>query len=121
MSTARPVLTGITRIDTACECCGRNLGRVFAVRYPDGRVMDLGRVCAAKATGYRANTVEREARAAARLALVEARVRQVMDAAPGITTDNAREVAVTDNVWDGNAQAWHRWQDWRAMACALAQ
>ena len=120
MSTPRAALTGITRMDSACECCGRSLSRVFGVRYPDGREMDLGRVCAAKATGYRPNTVEREAAAAARRAVVAERVRIVLDAFPTLPDALALDVAVTDAVWDGTAREWNRWQDWRTMAAEVA-
>lgn len=119
MSTPRASLTGITRMESACECCGRSLGRVFGVRYPDGREMDLGRVCAAKATGYRPNVVEREAASAARRAVVAARLAEVRDAFPSLPESLALDVAVTDTVWDGTAREWHRWQDWRAMAAEM--
>lgn len=121
MSTTLAALTGITRMESACDCCGRSLGRVFGVRYPDGREMELGRVCAAKATGYRPNTVEREAASAARRAVVAARLAEVRDAFPGLTESLALDVAVTDAVWDGTAEAWHRWQDWRTMAAEVAR
>lgn len=54
-------LTGITQDAGQCDRCGRELGRVFEVRWPDGREESLGRRCAAKATNYPATRVEREA------------------------------------------------------------
>jgi len=63
-------LTGITSTQGQCEACGRELGRVFTVRYTDGTIAELGRRCAAKATGWAAGAVEREVN---RLAWVAAR------------------------------------------------
>jgi hypothetical protein len=54
-------LTGITHDAGQCDRCGRELGRIFGVRWPDGTEQSLGRRCAAKATGWAAGAVEREA------------------------------------------------------------
>jgi hypothetical protein len=61
-------LTGITLGSGQCDRCGRELGRVFGVRWPDGTEQTLGRRCAAKATGWAAGAVEREAARLRRLA-----------------------------------------------------
>lgn len=59
-------LTGITAQHSACNCCGRNLGRVF--RLSDGN--DYGRTCAAKKTGYK--VTDQAVRIAARRAQIKA-------------------------------------------------
>lgn len=45
-------LLGITTTRSACDCCGRKLARVFRVADATGTERLMGRVCAAKATGY---------------------------------------------------------------------
>jgi hypothetical protein len=61
-------LTGITSEQGQCDACGRELGRVFSVRYQNGTEGTLGRRCAAKATGWAVGAVEREANRTAWLA-----------------------------------------------------
>lgn len=119
-TTTRPKLTGIHLTDGECDCCGRNLGKVFEVRHPDGQTATYGRACAAKVTGWKPNRVEAEAKAAARTALVESRVATVTAAYPSVTRDHAYDVAVLDSLWDGTAREWNRWHTWQEMAEHLA-
>lgn len=73
MDTTYATLTGITATSGQCDRCGRELGRIFGVRWPDGSEQNLGRRCAAKATGWAAGAVEREAARLRRLAERDAR------------------------------------------------
>lgn len=75
-------LTGITRTSGQCDACSRELTqRVFSVAHRvTGETLDLGRRCAAKATGYPTTRVEREAAVALRVAEV-ARRREIIGAA----------------------------------------
>ncbi len=62
-------LTGIERAAGSCDACGRELTqRVFSVvdKATGTVALELGRRCAAKATGYPANAIERQVAVAAR-------------------------------------------------------
>lgn len=119
-TTTAPKLTGIHLTDGECDSCGRNLGKVFEVRHPDGTTATYGRRCAAKVTGWKPNRIEAEANAAARRALVEARVATVTAEYPTITHDHALDVAVADAMWNGTARESWRWHTWQEMAEHLA-
>lgn len=79
-------LTGITQTSGQCDCCTRPLTqRVFAViDTSTGTEYALGRRCAAKATGYAPNAVEREARIAARLVEIDRRRKVIAAAFPTV-------------------------------------
>lgn len=66
MNTTAITLTGITRASGVCDCCGRELGRVFELS--DGNT--YGRACAAKITGYK--ITDKALRVATHLAKVKA-------------------------------------------------
>lgn len=108
-------LTGIQHAKGACENCGRELTvRVFQVAYPDGSVQSLGRRCAAKATGYKPNLVEREAARAARLAETARRRAIVLAAYPGLDPTIASKAACNDGWWGArlDPRCYGTWQDY---------
>lgn len=79
-------LTGITPGAGQCDCCSRRITqRVFEVSHPRHGLAQLGRRCAAKATGYAASAIERELARVARCAEI-ARRRAIIAAAYPIFT-----------------------------------
>jgi uncharacterized protein (DUF2237 family) len=114
-------LTGITRDSGCCDRCDRDLGLIFQVVYPDGSTASLGRKCAAKATGFRPDRVAQAAKAAARLTLVAARVRQAAAVYPTALPDDVHQAATDDRLWDGTGYA-HRggFADWRDYLAGMA-
>ncbi len=84
MEAAEYRLTGITRGSGNCDRCARELTqRVFAVTHKvTGDELFLGRRCAARATGYPTNAVERQVMIALRTAEVERRRAIVAEAFP---------------------------------------
>ena len=87
-------LTGIQATTGACECCARRITqRVFEVVHPVHGSAFLGRRCAAKATGYTVNMVER-------MAAVEARVAEVARRREVIRAEFPDMVAVHDAFLD---------------------
>lgn len=84
MDAAEYRLTGITRGSGSCDRCSRELTqRVFAVTHKvTGAELFLGRRCAAKATGYPTNAVERQVMIALRIAEVDRRQAIVAAAFP---------------------------------------
>lgn len=122
-------LTGITRTSGQCDACSRELTqRVFSVAHKvTGETLDLGRRCAAKATGYPTTRVEREAAVALRVAEV-ARRREVIAAEfPAVAQAWAErpygeygsqaailgETAATEDMWwNGRGGAYATWQEY---------
>ena len=74
-ATAREwTLTGIAKGAGQCDCCSRRITqRVFEVEHPTLGTANLGRRCAAKATGYQATAIERELARIARMAELDRR------------------------------------------------
>lgn len=99
-------LLGIRKGQGNCEHCSRELtARLFTVETDNGQTVQLGRRCAAKATGYKVNQVEQEARRIVRMAET-ARRRQIISAEyPTLSDDQVREIAVDDWMW--NSGEWH--------------
>ena len=115
-------LTGITKGSGNCDACNRELTqRVFTVTHKTtGETMDLGRRCAAKATGYPTTAVEREAARALRIAEVNRRHAIVAAEFPqyaAVTDFNTAEyhligTAVTeDTFWNGGRRD-GEWRDY---------
>lgn len=106
-------LTGITKGEGQCECCSRALTqRVFEVSHPAHGAVALGRRCAAKATGYKPNAVEKAAAQAARL--TECARRREIVAAAYPTMDPFGDVpstAVTTDCWWGG-RGWAAYATW---------
>jgi hypothetical protein len=106
-------LTGITKGEGQCECCSRALTqRVFEVSHPAHGAVALGRRCAAKATGYKPNAVERAAAAAARWAELETRRAVVAAAYPAMDVNgHVLSTAVTTDCWWGG-RGWAAYSTW---------
>lgn len=111
-------LTGISRAEGVCDRCDRDLGTVYGVVYPDGTEATLGRKCCAKATGFRPNAIEREARAAARKALVAERQAEIEAAYPDALPADALTAATEDRLWDGRGTG--AYTDWRDYLTTMA-
>lgn len=91
-----------------CADCDRELtARLFTVTcVATGAVRVVGARCAAKATGFKVNALEREIRRVARMAET-ARRRAVLAAEYGATIDPAvgsvfTEAVVWDEMWDAD-------------------
>lgn len=96
-------LTGITNGAGQCECCSRRLTqRVFQVAHPDGTVVQLGRRCAAKATGYAVSAIERQLRVALRVAEVRRREAIIRAAYPEL--GEAYDATQQTGRWTGEAE-----------------
>jgi hypothetical protein len=122
--TSTASLTGITSESGECDRCGRELGRIYEVRHPDGTTGTYGRKCCAVVTGYKANRIEALAAQAARIAAAEATRAyryEIITAefpqapAPGEwpTQTVTDECVGNDSLWNGRGTP--RWADWRAM------
>jgi hypothetical protein len=123
-------LTGITSTSGQCDACSRELTqRVFSVAHKTtGATLDLGRRCAAKATGYPTTRIEREAAVALRVAEM-ARRREIIAAefpvvaeawaarTPGEYGTKAAilgDTASTEDMWWNGRQggAYATWQEY---------
>lgn len=99
-------LTGITQTTGQCECCSRRLTqRVFQVTSTEtGEVRELGRRCAAKVTGFKVDRVEREARIAARCAVIAERRATLTARYPHLATERFEdffgEAVCSDYLWN---------------------
>lgn len=117
-------LTGITTGTGNCDHCNRELTqRVFTVAHKTtGETLDLGRRCAAKATGYAANAVERQAAIAARIAEVNRRCDIIAAAFPDLAIEAQDPhstayyifytAATEDGWWGGRSKARGTWQQY---------
>ncbi len=115
-------LTGIVKGAGNCDACGRELSqRVFTVAHKEtGATLDLGRRCAAKATGYPTTAIERQAAMALRIAEVARRRKVVAAEFPqfsAVTDFNTAEyhligTAVTEDMfWNGGRRD-GEWRDY---------
>lgn len=104
-TTQNAKLTGITAGAGQCDCCGRAITvRRFQVRYTDGTEATLGRACCAKATGYAAARMDREAEATRRL---DAKAAE--DRANGVTLEQMIQRQMTCGEYPAavrRAEAW---------------
>lgn len=108
-------LTGIVKTAGECEACSREITqRVFVVANAAGAELGLGRRCAAKATGYAANAVEREAARAARLAEVNRRYAIIAAEFPHVDDDLRMVAATEDAWWGGRGNSRGTWQEYLA-------
>jgi hypothetical protein len=115
--------TGVVAGAGTCDACSRECTqRVFTVEHREtGVKLDLGRRCAAKATGYPTTAIEREAARAARLAEVDRREAICAAAYPALAAIDAagdfmadgygliRVAATEDMFWEGG----YREGQWR--------
>lgn len=89
-------LAGIEATAGQCDCCSRALTqRVFTVSHPELGKRQLGRRCAAKATGYAPTALDRQLASALRIAEVARRVEIVAAAFPAA----AAELATAQNAY----------------------
>ncbi len=114
-------LTGIAATTGSCDCCTRQIRqRVFSVAHPDGTTAQLGRRCAAKATGYRYNRLEAAERSARRVAEMRRREEIVAAAYPALGAEYAaaNENARTARASGESGESIYRFFD---GGCALFQ
>lgn len=109
-------LTGIGYTESSCECCARRITqRVFQVQHPRHGIALLGRRCAAKATGYKPNAIERAAEAAARTLELDRRRAIVADSYPALAEAQTHRIAAMAQAradgFEGSYAGWTRESD----------
>ena len=89
-ATGEWTLTGVQAEQGGCDCCARRITqRVFHVHHDTYGDMLLGRRCAARATGYAVNRLERAEAGARRGIVMAARRALVLAAYPSVASDLA--------------------------------
>jgi hypothetical protein len=110
-----PTLTGVFSETGECDRCGRELGRVFQVRLPDGSIETYGRKCAAHVTGWTVTDAKlRQAqRMEERRVTLEARKAELRAHDPEADESDSYgafwQVLVSDQLWREGAK--YTWRD----------